>query len=45
MALLDIFRNIGEKMGKGMERNIGGLLGVDPESLTPEERKQARRLS
>lgn len=45
MALLDIFRNIGEKMGKGMERNIGGLLGVDPETLTPAEREQARRLS
>jgi hypothetical protein len=45
MALLDIFRNLGEKMGKGMERNIGGLLGVDPESLTPAEREQARRLS
>lgn len=45
MALLDIFRNLGEKMGKGMERNIGGLLGVDPETLTPAEREQARRLS
>lgn len=32
-------------MGKGMERNIGGLLGVDPETLTPAEREQARRLS
>lgn len=45
MALLDVFRNIGEKMGKGMERNIGGLLGVDPEDMTEAEKKQARRLS
>ena len=45
MALLDIFRNFGEKMGKGMERNIGGLLGIDPEDMTEAERKQARRLS
>lgn len=45
MALLDIFRNFGEKMGKGMERNIGGLLGVDPEDMTEAEKKQARRLS
>lgn len=45
MALLDVFRNIGEKMGRGMERNIGGLLGVAPEDMTEEERKQARRLS
>ena len=45
MALLDIFRNFGEKMGKGMERNIGGLLGIDPEDMTEAEKKQARRLS
>lgn len=32
-------------MGRGMERNIGGLLGVSPEDMTPEERAQARRLS
>jgi len=45
MALLDLIRSIPERMGRGMERNIGGLLGIDPEDMTEEERKQARRLS
>jgi len=45
MALLDLIRGIPERMGRGMERNIGGLLGIDPEDMTEEERKQARRLS
>lgn len=45
MSLLDVIRGIPEKMGRGMERNIGGLLGIDPEDMTPEERRQARRLS
>lgn len=45
MSLLDVIRGIPERMGRGMERNIGGLLGVDPEDMTPEERRQARRLS
>jgi hypothetical protein len=45
MSLLDLIRGIPEKMGRGMERNIGGLLGIDPSKMTDEERKQARRLS
>jgi hypothetical protein len=45
MSLLDIIRGIPERMGRGMERNIGGLLGIDPEDMTEEERRQARRLS
>lgn len=45
MSLLDIIRGIPERMGRGQERNIGGLLGIDPEDMTEEERQQARRLS
>lgn len=45
MSLLDIIRGIPERMGRGQERNIGGLLGIDPEDMTEEERRQARRLS
>lgn len=45
MALLDIFRNINERMGKRAEENIGGLLGVKWEDMSEDERKQARRLS
>lgn len=45
MSLLDVIRGIPERMGRGMERNIGGLLGIDPEDMTEEERRQARRLS
>ena len=45
MSLLDIIRGIPERMGRRQERNIGGLLGIDPEDMTEEERLQARRLS
>jgi hypothetical protein len=45
MSLLDIIRGIPERMGRRQERNIGGLLGIDPEDMTEEERRQARRLS
>lgn len=45
MALLDLFRNINERMGKRAEENIGGLLGVKWEDMSEDERKQARRLS
>lgn len=45
MSLLDIIRGIPERMGRGQERNIGGLLGIDPEDMTEAERRQARRLS
>lgn len=45
MALLDIFKNINERLGKRAEENIGGLLGVKWEDMSEDERKMARRLS
>lgn len=45
MSLLDLIRGIPERMRRGQERNIGGLLGIDPEDMTEQERQQARRLS
>lgn len=43
MALLDILRSIPNRIGKNLERNIGGLLGEDLEKLPEEERKAIRR--
>lgn len=43
MALLDALRNIPKRIGKNLERNIGGLLGEDLEGLSEEERRAIRR--
>ena len=32
-----------KRIGRGFDRYIGGLLGEDLESMTPEERANARR--
>lgn len=43
MALLDALRKIPQRIGKNLERNIGGLLGEDLEDLSEEERRAIRR--
>jgi hypothetical protein len=43
MALLDSLKKIPERIGKNLERNIGGLLGEDLEGLSEEERRAIRR--
>lgn len=43
MALLDTLRNIPSKIGKNLERNIGGLLGEDLSKMSEEERRAVRR--
>lgn len=43
MALLDILRNLRDKAGQNLERNVGGLLGEDISKLSPEERAAVRR--
>lgn len=43
MALLDILRNLRDKAGQNLERNVGGLLGEDISKLSPEERSAVRR--
>ena len=43
MALLDALRKIPQRIGKNLERNIGGLLGENLESLSEEERRAIRR--
>lgn len=43
MALLDVLKKIPERIGKNLERNIGGLLGESLEELSDEERRAVRR--
>jgi hypothetical protein len=43
MALLDTLRKIPQRIGKNLERNIGGLLGENIEALSEEERRAIRR--
>jgi len=43
MALLDTLRKIPQRIGKNLERNIGGLLGENIEGLSEEERRAIRR--
>lgn len=43
MALLDMLRKIPERIGKNLERNVGGLLGESLEGLSEEERRAVRR--
>lgn len=43
MALLDALKKIPQRIGKNLERNIGGLLGENLEDLSEEERRAIRR--
>jgi hypothetical protein len=43
MALLDALKKIPQRIGKNLERNIGGLLGESLDNLSEDERRAIRR--
>ena len=43
MALLDALKKIPQRIGKNLERNIGGLLGESLDNLSEDERRAMKR--